>query len=110
MKKEQFRSIVKEIIKEVLDDFDAPPIGRAGLPPDDDNPDAPLDMTGIHPTREKDAEWRRIVRELEKIKNEPGFQQELKNLLARRGETPFEPDDESLAGRLKKFKSSKKYS
>jgi len=66
MKKDQFKTFVKEIIREVISEIDN----------NDDN--GPVDMTDVpSPTARTDKKWRGKMRTLDAIKNEP----ELKNKL-----------------------------
>jgi hypothetical protein len=69
MKKEEFRKLVKEIIKEVMTESDEPETNDA---------DAPVDMTGVpSPTSKTDKAWRGKMRTLDKIKAEPDFKKKL---------------------------------
>jgi hypothetical protein len=81
MKKNEFRIMVKEIIKEVITEMDFP---------GEDEADKPADMTDIpQPTNKTDKPWRGKMRTLAKIKDEPGFQSKLKNLRQRAGDEPL---------------------
>lgn len=83
MKREQFRTLVKEIIMEVIEDMNEIDAGE-------DENDKPVDMTGVNPTAKKDKAWRGKMRTLDKIKSEPGFKDSLKKLQQRHGDVPHD--------------------
>jgi hypothetical protein len=84
MKKEQFRTLVKEIIMEVIEDMHE--IDSGG-----DENDAPVDLTGVRsPTSKTDKRWRGKMRTLDKIKSEPDFQDKLKKVQQRHGDAPHD--------------------
>ncbi len=83
MKKEQFRTLVKEIIMEVIEDMNEIDAGE-------DENDKPVDMTGVKPTSKTDKRWRGKMRTLDKIKNEPDFQSKLKKVQQRHGDVPHD--------------------
>lgn len=81
MKREQFRTLVKEIIEEVINEIET----------GDDENDKPVDMTGVKsPTSKTDKRWRGKMRSLDKIKAEPDFQDKLKKVQQRHGDSPHD--------------------
>lgn len=81
MKREQFRTLVKEIIEEVINEIET----------GDDDADSPVDLTGVRsPTGKTDKRWRGKMRTLDKIKAEPDFQDKLKKVQQKRGDVPHD--------------------
>lgn len=83
MKKEQFKGLVKEIIKEVIEEMNA-------VTETEDDADKPVDMTDVpKATGATDKKWRGKMRTLDKIKAEPDFQDKLKAVQQRKGDAPL---------------------
>lgn len=73
MKKEQFRSMVKEIIKEVISEIDVNEGNR-------------FDQY------KSDKAYKARTDDLEKIKDEPDFKKKQKDLKVQHGDAPFDTD------------------
>jgi len=82
MKRDQFRSMVKEIIKEVISEMDDPD------EPIDDRDTLP-DTSNLPPmTAKSDKKWRGKMRTLDKIHDEPEFKQKLNQLQYKNSDVP----------------------
>jgi hypothetical protein len=91
MKKSEFKQIVKEIIKEVIDGMPVTKNEVYGeIEPENEPPEgkaADIDMTGVaSPTGKTDKAWRGKMRTLDKIHKSPEFLAKLAKLRTSQGE------------------------